>query len=150
MFLIFQSSANSLSSMNVTRAGKWKKYLEIKRDFYLAYVRIISPNCCIYIDPLFSFLAIHPSDRSFACSFIPLFFASFIRQSVPSSVSCVNLFVLSSVSSYICSFVRQFIVLFVRSFVYYFLRLFVRSFVFLLLVPSFLGSNLTFITIGDL
>ena len=34
------SLANSLSSMDVTRAGKWKKYLEIKRDFYRAYVNV--------------------------------------------------------------------------------------------------------------
>ena len=32
------STADSLKSMDVTRAGKWRKYLEIKRDFYLAYV----------------------------------------------------------------------------------------------------------------
>ena len=36
--LLFIRTADSLKSMDVTRAGKWRKYLEIKQNFYLAYV----------------------------------------------------------------------------------------------------------------
>lgn len=129
MFLIFQSSANSLSSMNVTRAGKWKKYLEIKRDFYLAYVRIISPNCCIYIDPLFFFWpSIRPTVRllvrSFHCSLLRLFVSLFLRQF--RVLIClffrplVRIFVRSFISSQFCLFVRLFITSFVCSFVHLF------------------------------
>lgn len=42
IFACFLSLADSLKSMDVTRAGKWRKYLEIKRNFYLSYVSNIT------------------------------------------------------------------------------------------------------------
>ncbi|XP_046848261.1 BRO1 domain-containing protein BROX-like [Xenia sp. Carnegie-2017] len=34
---LYSQAVDFLTSMDVTRTGKWRKYLEIKRDFYLAY-----------------------------------------------------------------------------------------------------------------
>ena len=45
---LYSQAAECLTSMDVTRAGKWRKYLEIKRNFYLAY------GYCYYGDVLLS------------------------------------------------------------------------------------------------
>ncbi|CAB3983508.1 Hypothetical predicted protein [Paramuricea clavata] len=45
---LYSQAADSLKSMDVTRAGKWRKYLEIKHNFYLAY------GYCYYGDVLLS------------------------------------------------------------------------------------------------
>lgn len=34
----FLFAANYLSKLNPAKAGKWKKYFELKSTFYLAYV----------------------------------------------------------------------------------------------------------------
>ena len=39
-------SGDSLKSVDPSKAGKWKKYCDLKAAFYEAYVSIISTNSC--------------------------------------------------------------------------------------------------------